>query len=270
MSILTAVIYGLVQGVLEFFPVSSSAHMRLLPNFLGVPDPGKIFDLSMNIGTVLAIIFYFRNEIKNILKDFFFMVTFQTKKLSKNEFLMKNLAVSTFSTFLGVVILKKSGLGSESSFAYIAINLIIFGLLMGIVDFFSKDLENIMFKKNLKKSFLIGLVQALAIIPGASRLGVTMTMLRFFKCSRTESARYSFLLSIPLVVGGLLIEYKEAPASLNLELIPLLVGGVISFLVGLLTLNLFLKYIEKIGLIPFTVYRVLFGIYLFLGGLPIS
>jgi len=146
-----------------------------------------------------------------------------------------------------------------------ALNLIFFGIVMGIADKFSGiKKDEVMTKDQWKKSFLIGVFQGLAIIPGVSRLGATMTICRIFKIPRTESAKFSFLLSLPIVLGGFLLEFKDLPPGMNFDLMPMIVGGIVSFVFGLITLRLFIKYIEKIGLMPFTIYRIIFGAFLLL------
>lgn len=259
MTIITSLIYGFVQGVAEFLPISSSAHLALLPKILNVPDPGAFFDLSMHLGTGFSILVYFFQDIINILKDFFYFITFQKEKLSLNHFLMKNLLFGTISTFLMVLILKKVGPKDLRSIPLMAFNIILFGIVMGIADKFTTSEKKEM---KGKESIFIGLCQGLAMIPGVSRLGATMTISRVFNFSRTESAKFSFLLSLPVVFGGFFLELKDIPPGESFYLFPALWGGIISFLVGLLTLNLFIKWIEKIGLVPFSVYRFIFGIFL--------
>jgi undecaprenyl-diphosphatase len=266
MSIITSIIYGFIQGVAEFLPISSSAHLALLPRMLNVSDPGQFFDLSLHLGTGLSILVFFYREILLILKDFFYFITFQKAKLSPTYFLMKNLLVGTIATFFMVILLKKFGPNDLRSVSLMAFNTIFFGIVMGITDYFSKkEKKEIMGMDQKKKSLFIGLCQGLAMIPGVSRLGATMTMSRVFGISRTESAKYSFLLSLPVVFGGFLIELKDLPAGQEFYFFPILIGGIISFIMGLITLNLFMKWVEKIGLVPFSVYRILFGLFLLFG-----
>ena len=266
MSIITSIIYGFVQGVTEFLPISSSAHLAVLPKILNVADPGQFFDLSLHLGTGISILVFFYREILLILKDFFYFITFQKARLSPNNFLMKNLLIGTISTFLMVILLKKFGPKDLRSVSLIAFNTIFFGIVMGIADFFSpREKKEIMGTDRKKKSIFIGLCQGLATIPGVSRLGATMTMSRIFGISRSESAKFSFLLSLPVVFGGFLIEFKDLPAAQDFSFLPVLIGGVISFIMGLITLKLFMKWIEKIGLVPFSVYRIFFGLFLLFG-----
>lgn len=260
MSIVTAIIYGVIQGVFEFLPVSSSAHLRLLPKILDINDPGKLFDLFMNIGTVSAIIFFFRQEIIHIVKEFLFFVTFQKSKNKHFNVLMKNLFFSTLSTFFCVYLLKKNPIPELPWL--MPINLVVFGLIMGIVDFFCKKREGILENENLKISLTLGFFQAMAIFSGVSRLGITMTLLRFFNCSRKESAKFSFLLSIPMVVGAMGVEFMNLSGTNDLNVVPMIIGGMVSFLVGYIVLKCFLNFIDKISLMPFSIYRVIFGLLL--------
>jgi undecaprenyl-diphosphatase len=179
--------------------------------------------------------------------------------------MMTNLLVGTISTFFMVLVLKKFGPKENRAIFFMALNLIFFGIVMGIADKFSEIKKNeVMTKDQWKKSLLVGIFQGLAIIPGVSRLGATMTICRIFKFSRSESAKFSFLLSLPIVLGGFLLEIKDLPPGMSFNLMPVIVGGIVSFVFGLITLNLFIKYIEKIGLMPFTIYRIIFGAFLLL------
>jgi undecaprenyl-diphosphatase len=265
MTIINAIIYGIVQGIGEFLPISSSTHLAILPQILKINDPGQFFDLSMHLGTGISILVYFYRDILLILKDFFYFLTLQKEKLSSKHFLMTNLLIGTISTFLMVIILKKFGPKENRVFFFMALNLIFFGIVMGIADKFSGvKKDEVMTKDQWKKSFLVGIFQGLAIIPGVSRLGATLTICRIFKISRTESAKFSFLLSLPVVLGGFLLEFKGLPPGMNFDFMPIIVGGIVSFVFGLITLRIFIKYIEKIGLMPFTIYRIIFGAILLL------
>lgn len=266
MSIIISVIYGFVQGVAEFLPISSSTHLALLPKILNVSDPGQFFDLSMHLGTGLSILVFFYREIFSILKDFLYFITFQKTKLSPTNFLMKNLLIGTISTFFMVFLLKKFGPSDLRSVPLMAFNIIFFGILMGVADIFSpKGNKEIMDNDQKKKSIFIGLCQGLAMIPGVSRLGATMTISRVFGISRKESAKFSFLMALPVVFGGFLIELKDLSPGQEFYLGPVLIGGLVSFIMGLITLNLFMKWIEKIGLVPFSIYRIFFGLFLLFG-----
>lgn len=244
MSLFDSFLYGLIQGITEFLPVSSSAHLALLPKFLNIADPGVFFDLAMHVGTALAVMVYFRNECKKVF-------------LSPRSPFSQNFLISTFFTVAIALPLKPIAEQYGRNPTYIAFNLAFFGILMMIADKVGGHPRKIILKKDLIVAATIGLFQAIALFPGVSRSGITLTVSRLFNISRLEASRYSFLLSLPLIAGGFLIKSLEAlknPVSFSIE--ECLFGLSISFIVGLLTIHFFLKVIQKLGLISFGFYRI--------------
>ncbi|MDD0852328.1 undecaprenyl-diphosphate phosphatase [Halobacteriovorax sp. GB3] len=261
MNYFCALIYGIVQGLTEFLPVSSSGHLALLPHFLEIKDPGIAFDLAMHVGTALAIMLYFKKEVLTLIKEYLLLFTF--KKSYKDLPFATNFLVATFCTFVTAMSFKGLAESYGRSETFIAVNLIVFGILMVIVDMYCRQNdEDIMFKGvKLKHSFWIGLLQSLALFPGVSRSGITMTTARYLNLSRDEASRFSFLLSLPLIVGGAILKLPDlfsgdGQISLSISLF----GVFIAFVVGILTIHYFLKVIKKIGLIYFGVYRVILAI----------
>ena len=253
MSLIEAVLYGVIQGLTEFIPVSSSGHLALLPHILHIKDPGVIFDLSMHMGTVFSIILYFRKEIWSLF-------------CFKNPLLI-NMIISTIATMILVVLLKGVALKFGRINYLIEINLVFFGLLMLIADKFSPRGQDLSMSKSrqVKRSWWIGIFQALAIFPGVSRSGATLTISRWMGLTRAEASRYSFLLSLPIILAGFLYKAGDFSAQeRSFEIWSCLLGGVVSFVVGLLTIHLFLKLIERIGLSYFAYYRILLAILLVL------
>lgn len=261
-----SLIYGLIQGVTEFIPVSSSGHLALLPGFLNIEDPGVFFDLCMHVGTALAVGIYFREDLIKLIKDTLNMAIFKKEKVVEKNYTI-NFWVSTVTTMVLGLFLK----GFSEKFGrfenLIAINLLLFGVLMFIADYWMpKKKTNYMWEnKSYLYSFLIGLFQAFAVFPGVSRSGGTLTISRFLKLGREEAARYSFLLSLPIIGGGMILKICELRNSpLAFDLLPLLIGTLVSFVSGYLTIHYFLKFISKVGLVPFVIYRVLFGVFILL------
>ena len=254
MDFISGLIYGITQGLTEFLPISSSGHLAILPFVLKIKDPGVLFDLSMHAGTALSVIVYFKGRIKALL---------QTPKNA----LTYNLTIATISTF--VLALSLEGVASRygRNLFLIAFHLFFFGILMWVADAFSKSSRQTPTQTfSLKGAIIIGLSQALAIFPGVSRSGITLTSARFIGVSRTEACEFSFLLSLPVVIAGLFFKLPDFfESSLNFDLWTCLFGVLTSFSVGLLAIHFFFHSIKKWGLLPFAVYRIglALGLYYF-------
>jgi undecaprenyl-diphosphatase len=262
MDSLSAIIYGLIQGITEFLPVSSSGHLALLPHFLTIKDPGVLFDLAMHVGTALSIVVYFRKEVILILHDLVSIIR-SPQSYKKECAWTTNMIVATFVTFGVVLCLKSFAEEYAREAKWISINLIVFGLLMFFADRKGKSTETkLMGEFTLKRSILIGFSQALAIFPGVSRSGATLTMARFLGLGREESTRFSFLLSLPIILAGF---FYKLPSLLNdsalFDWSACLTGMGVSFIVGLVTIHYFLKLIKKIGLGVFTLYRIVLAVF---------
>lgn len=265
MGILEAFLYGLIQGTTEFLPISSSGHLALLPKVLVFKDPGVLFDLAMHLGTALAVGLYFLKDIKKILVSAF-KICWQKKIMTSSDALSANMIVATLVTAVLGLLLKEWAFAYGRNSSLIAFNLIFFGILMAWIDHrsvMSKD--NQMNKFRPFQACLIGLFQVLAIFPGVSRSGATLTISRFLRLSRHEAGRFSFLLSLPLILGGSLLEFSRLNhTELNFSWGFLLLGILISFLVGIVTIHYFLKWISRVGLLPFAIYRILLGVAVFI------
>ncbi|MBT4790656.1 MAG: undecaprenyl-diphosphate phosphatase, partial [Halobacteriovoraceae bacterium] len=222
MDIYWAMFYGFIQGVTEFLPVSSSGHLALIPYFFKLQDPGVLFDLMMHLGTAIAVILYFHQEVLRLILE--------TKKIImdrnlKDTVFCQNFLISTFFSFILILIIKKTALTYGRSPLFIGFNFIFFGILMYIADRKNRGDLDLTQVKGFKKSILIGLSQSLAIFPGVSRSGITLTTSRFLGMNRLEASRFSFLLSLPVILGSILFKLPEilsgsaTPVSLELILI---------------------------------------------------
>ncbi|MFT4537459.1 MAG: undecaprenyl-diphosphatase [Saprospiraceae bacterium] len=256
-----AFIYGILQGLTEFLPVSSSGHLAILPKFLSIDDPGVFFDLAMHLGTALAILVYFKQD---IIKLFIGLINWikQNKNMESDQAV--NMVISTFVTLITILLIKDFALAYGRTTQLIGINLIFFGIIMLLVDQYAlKSKVLIMDKLNIRNAILIGFFQALAIFPGVSRSGITLTIARGLKMDRVESTRYSFLLALPIVLGGFVKGiFSKDMLQQNFEWGSCIFGIAISFVIGIITIHFFLQFIKKVGLIPFSIYRVLLGTYL--------
>lgn len=261
MSFEWALFYGFVQGISEFLPISSSGHLALIPFFMNLRDPGVVFDLLMHLGTAFAVIIYFWRELKELWLQMLSYV-FRTNKKETSFF--KNFVISTFATLILIILLKKVAFDFGRQPLIIGINFVVFGVLMFLADLREgRDLD--LTKTTAKKNaLLIGLAQGLAIFPGVSRSGITLTIARSLKINRLQASRYSFLLSLPIIIGSIIFKLPEIMNGTAVSVEPsiMLSGVIFSFLFGIVTIHFFLKLIAKIGLIYFSLYRVLIGLIL--------
>jgi undecaprenyl-diphosphatase len=263
MNIYHVLFYGLIQGVAEFLPISSSAHLALLPQFLKIEDPGVTFDLMMHIGTAFAVIIYFRKDLINYLgcyKSFFKL----KEPCNKETYFLRHIAIATIMTFLLVLPLKNIAETSGRNPLFISLNLMVFGLFMWIADRKIDSSEKLFeTKHNFLKAILIGFSQGIAVFPGVSRSGATMGTARFLGLGREEASRFSFLLSLPIIIAGALVKIPSIlNGSVQFQLLDCMLGIVFSFIFGFLTIFAFMKLIKKIGLGYFTLYRFILSLFL--------
>jgi undecaprenyl-diphosphatase len=260
MDLIWAVVYGIIQGLTEFLPISSSGHLALLPKFFEVKDPGVIFDLVMHVGTAFAVIIYFRKDIFALCLEGWYLVR-KDPRGHHSPFAL-NFIVATIASVIMILLLKDFALANARTSTWIAANLIIFGILMWIADLKKDTGVDLVKERNIKRAIIIGVAQSMAIFPGVSRSGVTITAARFLKMERQDASRFSFLMSLPIILAS--VAYK-LPAIFKGEAISesvavIVTGVLVSFVVGLLTIHFFLKLIAKTGLVYYTVYRVILGI----------
>jgi undecaprenyl-diphosphatase len=259
MTFFEAIVYGIIQGLSEFLPISSSGHLALLPHVMKIQDPGVVFDLMMHLGTALAVIVYFRKDIIKYARNF-------TPSLAnfsiggEDRWFVRNFIFSTFISVIFIVLLIPIAKMARNPWIII-INLSIFGGLLWFADW--KNSKNTSLLKNpmmnglqWKVAGLIGLSQAFAIFPGVSRSGITLTMALLLGLNRKEAGSYSFLLSLPIIFAGI---FKEVPDILknpdHSSFLILITGIFTSFIVGWGTIHFFMKLIGKIQLCYFTFYR---------------
>ncbi len=264
MEYLEYLLYGVIQGLTEFIPVSSTAHLKIISLFLGIDDPGASLSAIIQLGSVLALIFYFR-------KDIFKLRNQSSEKIIGNfsDFsLLKSIFISTIpiillggSIKLFVPYFFDKILRSNLSIALVTFLMAIF---MYIADSSKKGSINLK-NHNYSDSFLIGLFQAFAIFPGFSRSGITISTALIFGWERGDAAKFSFLLGIPAISLAAIVEFVSSfNEFLSLSFLPLIVGFISTFLSSLLAINFLYKYYSSNGLKLFIVYRVLFGIVILL------
>ena len=263
---LEALILGIVQGLTEFLPISSSAHIRIVGEFMNkAQDPGARFTAITQIGTELAVLIFFRNDIKAIVVSWFSQV-FKRAELSGEA---KGQARMGWLIIIGSVPIVVLGYFGRNiitndlrSLWLIASVMIIFGVILGIADKYGKS-DRSLEQLNTKHGLLYGAAQALALIPGVSRSGATIAMGRFLGYSREAALRYSFLLALPAVFGSGFYQLKDAfssDAAPNVFSIPeTFVATAVAFGVGYILIAWLLKFVSTKSFMPFIVYRVILG-----------
>lgn len=260
MDTLQLVVLSLIQGLTEFLPISSSAHLILVPKLLGWPDQGLAFDVAVHVGTLVAVVGYFRQEILAITLA---CLAMPRQGLSTEARL--GLAVMLGTLPVGVVGLLAGDLVEQylRSPLVIASTTVVFGVLLGWVAWRARGKLN-EYQLSALMVLLIGVAQALALIPGTSRSGITITAGLALGLSASAAARFSFLLSIPVIVlaGGLkTLELLANPAAANPTV--LLVGALIAGFSAYLCIGFFLRVLPRLGMAPFVIYRLLLGALLF-------
>ncbi|MFF3324823.1 undecaprenyl-diphosphate phosphatase [Streptomyces sp. NPDC002889] len=274
MSWFESFILGLVQGLTEFLPISSSAHLRLTAAFAGWHDPGAAFTAITQIGTETAVLIYFRKDIARIISAWFRSLT--DREMRRDHDAQMGWLVIIGSIPIGVlgVTLKDQIEGPFRDLRLIATTLIVMGLVLGIADRLAARDEDggkhraVKERKSLQElsvrdGLIYGVCQAMALIPGVSRSGATISGGLLMGYTREAAARYSFLLAIPAVLASGLFELKDAGEGGHVSWGPTIFATIIAFGVGYAVIAWFMKYITTKSFMPFVIYRVLLGIALF-------
>jgi len=239
---------SLIQGITEFIPVSSSSHLIIFSKYFNFDNQSLLIDVSLHIGSFLAVITFFYREILNFInnKDLFFKI------------IISSIPVMIFGFFL----VEFNIIDNLRNLKVIGWMTIIFGILLFISDKF-KLTNDLNYNFTYKNALAIGLIQILSLIPGVSRSGITITGARFLNFKRTDAAKISFLMSIPVLGAISIFGLKELYVSNNLNLsIISFISVSFSFIISLLTIKFFLYYIKKFNLLIFVIYRILLGIFL--------
>lgn len=258
MDPLNILLLSITQGLTEFLPISSSAHLILLPRIFGFRDQGLAFDVSVHLGSLLAVVIYFRVEITMILKDFLRSLTPDGTGTENSRIAWMVILATVPIVIIGAAF--KSIVETDlRSVTVIAAATILFGLLLYWFDVKGRKTRDEYSIRGID-AIIIGLFQTLSIIPGTSRSGITITAGLMLGLTREAAARFSFLLAIPTILmsGGLMtlgLAQTEAPVNWN----ELLLGAALSFVSAYLCIHYFLKLIERVGMLPFVIYRLILG-----------
>jgi undecaprenyl-diphosphatase len=262
MTLLHIIVLALIQGLTEFLPVSSSAHLILGSRLFSWPDQGLIFDVATHVGTLLAVLFYFRTMLLEMVTAWLKPVVCPEQARSRE--------LGKFLIYASIPVIVVGGLASNlvethlRDVRIIAVTTIVFGLLLWWADARSRR-DRTLGNMNLRSALLIGLAQALALIPGASRSGVTITMGRMLGFGAEDAARFSFLLAIPVIsaAGAYgVLRMVQNSAGINWFQFAMAVGA--SALAGWVCIAAFLTLLRRVGLFPFVIYRLVLGAVLLL------
>lgn len=265
MDIIQAIWLAILQGLTEFLPISSSGHLILVPEMLGWPKQGLAFDVAVHLGSLIAVVHYFRKDVFELFMAWVKSLTGQQTNGSK---LAWGVLLGTIPAGLAVIFFGDLIDKVRDDVGVIAAATIGFGLLLWWADAKGKrtrEIDSI----NWRDVAFIGCAQALALIPGTSRSGITMTAALLGGLSRQASARFSFLLSIPVIsLASLKLIYELSQQKQAVDWAGLSVGVVVSAFSAYLCIKLFLRLLDKIGMAPFAIYRLLLGavlLYWFVG-----
>lgn len=260
-EIIHALILGIVQGLTEFLPISSSGHLNVFPWIFNWETISESFDVALHLGTLLAILIYFYKDWINLIKGGFNKIIKKEDSTEGKMFwyiVIATIPAGILSLILDKIMEKVVGNNINLEMGIIATALIVMGIILYIIDKKCKsetNYENI----NQKQSLLVGISQAIAAaIPGVSRSGITMTTARALKIDRESAAKFSFLLAAPIVAAAVIFDITNFAFT-----IPFFIGIFASFLVGLLVIKFLMNYLKKGSFKIFAIYRIVFGIIIY-------
>ncbi|HFD86254.1 MAG TPA: undecaprenyl-diphosphate phosphatase [Gammaproteobacteria bacterium] len=261
MTIEQIIVLAIVQGITEFLPISSSGHLLIIPAFTGWSDQGLTSDIMVHVGSLAAIIAYFWRDVLMLIGGAFDLVRLQ---MSDRARMALYIVLGTVPAVVFALILKKTGLldtiraDASLKLQIVAWNAIIFGVLLYVADHLGPRLKT-MEAMTLPPAMIIGLAQALALIPGTSRSGITMTAARMLGFERPEAARFSFLLGMPAIAGAGLLTFLEARKNgVAISSDQWLAAG-FSFLASIAAITILMALVKRMSFLPFTLYRLALG-----------
>jgi undecaprenyl-diphosphatase len=256
MTFFQAFLLGAIQGITEFLPISSSAHVAVASKLLNFHLKDNVFDVFLNMGSVLAVMVFFRQHMFNMFYGF---VDFIGHKKTENRYFFMTIFLSSLPVVFVFGMLEIILKISINSTLILSAMLILFAIVLYFCDQNPTDEKNI----SRKNSILVGFAQTLSFVQGVIRLGSCLSMMRYLHYSREESFRYSMVLSVPPVFGACFVKLmkvftKEAVIE-NWSMVA--VGSISSFVFGLISLTLMVKFLQKHTLLPMIIYRILFGLF---------
>lgn len=251
MRIVDALFLGIVQGIGEFLPISSSAHLRLYSYLTSIEYQGVYFDVMLHLGTTFAVFIYFYKDILAIIKNFI-------KRDSETVTFVFSIIISTIPAVIAGVFLDELVEGFFREVYVVGMSLLIFSFLIYFIDA-NYGMRNTKKTLNYKDAFIAGLFQSIAIIPGASRSAMSISGLLLRGYSRADAARISFFMSMPVITGAAIFEIKKA-GGVSFDL-PLVVGFLSSFISGMISIGFLLSFLKRFSLKLFVFYRIIVALF---------
>jgi undecaprenyl-diphosphatase len=260
MTVFQAVVLGLVQGLAEFLPISSSAHLALTPWVFGWSDPGLSFDVALHVGTLAAVLWYFRAEWVTLTRSGLAVIRHRRADTDETRRFVY-LVAATIPAAIGGILLEDYAETTFRSPALMAVTLMVMGVVLWAADRFAPR-DRPLRSMRLRDAVLIGLAQVLALVPGVSRSGSTITAGRALKLTRESAAVFSFLLSMPITLAAVMFKLPDAVREAD-SIVPLAVGVVAAAVSAWVAIAVLLRYVARRSYGVFAVYRVLFGALIF-------
>jgi len=260
MDTLHVVVLALIQGITEFLPISSSAHLILPKEVFGWPDQGLAFDVAVHLGTLSAVLIYFRRDISALIIGW--TLSLVGSGQNDESRLAWFIIVATIPAALFGLLLDDIIETHLRTISVIAMTTIVFGLALALADRKGDAAQKHLVQMTLGAALVIGGAQALALIPGTSRSGITITAALFLGFSRIDSARFSFLLSIPIILMSGAYKGLGLISQSTVDWSGLALGIAVSAVSAYLCIHYFLSFINRLGMLPFVVYRMLLGVIL--------
>jgi undecaprenyl-diphosphatase len=262
MPLYQVLIYAIVQGITEFLPISSSAHLTVLPQLMGWTDPGLEFDIALHVGTLVAVLIYFFKDWVQIIGQAFGLKGGTDEELKRNKMLLWLIAVATIPAGIAGVLFKDKAEDEWRNLLLIGSMMLGIGIVMWIAERIAthrRDISGI----SWLDAIIVGVSQALSVVPGTSRSGITIATGLFRGLNREAAARFSFLLATPLIAGAAILPLMKMRKTGGIPddmRMPFVVGIIVSGIVGAAVISIFLKYIKNKSFYPFIYYRIVFGI----------
>lgn len=257
MNLVEAIILGIVQGLTEFIPVSSSGHLVLFHELFGLNEGGLLFDVALHIGTLTALVLFFRKDLARLTRAAWL-------RKGTDWRIVKLLALATIPAVIVGAALQDMAESAFRSPILVAVNLMVFGVIMLLVEKWAEKRTHDTSEKDIttKQALTMGVAQAAAIVPGVSRSGSTITAGRFVGLDRVSATRFSFLLAIPITAGAIVkvLASDNALSQVDARAGIFLVGIISAFISGLFAIRFLLKYLSKRSLAAFAYYRLALGV----------
>lgn len=266
MDPMQAIILALIQGLTEFLPISSSGHLILPQTLLGWQDQGLAFDVAVHIGSLVAVLSYFRRDVLSLLSGWSSSVI-QRREVGESR-LAWLVILATIPAVLAGLLFNDVIEQHFRSAAVLATTTLVFGLLLGLGDYTRRENRRLS-DIGIGIALLIGLAQAIALVPGTSRSGITITAALLLGLGRADAARFSFLLSMPIIAAAGCYKLLELlQSSAPVEWGNLALGFAVSALSAYLCITAFMQWIERVGMMPFVIYRIILAAVIVMVAMP--